>query len=311
MKVRSDSSAARAMVQRQGIGRVRHLDASLLWVQQKEKEKVMNIAAIPTELNCADVGTKSLTKKRLFGLLYMMKMIDAIGERVGREEYKEIEHQYQIKKGTKKLMKGGKDLRVGLLLLMASLDTVAGEQMNHETEPNAYKFEWWALILCALIGALSVMQWLRCMVERFFENMFTKEKTNEVANEDENAKKQRSGHDQETQVIQRLDCSLWRKYEEQIKDLEDQKDDLQQELLRAEGTIEDLKVDLQMARVQREENFQMYQLVEKRSIKLEKKCLNFRKCGNGRVIHFEESCHTGRKESPSIFARCVRAKRPC
>ena len=30
MKVRSDSSAARSMVQQQGIGRVRHLDASLL-----------------------------------------------------------------------------------------------------------------------------------------------------------------------------------------------------------------------------------------------------------------------------------------
>ena len=175
MNVRSDSSAARAMVQRQGIGRVRHLDASLLWAQ-KEKEKVLSIAAIPTELNCADVGTKSLTKKRLFGLLYMMKVIDSIGERVGREEYKDIEYQYQIKRGTNKLMKGGKDLRVGLLLLMASLDTVAGEPMNYETEPNAYKFEWWALILCALVGALSVMQWLRCMVEKFFENMFTQER---------------------------------------------------------------------------------------------------------------------------------------
>ena len=36
MKIRSDISAARAMVQGQGIGRVRHLDASL-WIQQKEK----------------------------------------------------------------------------------------------------------------------------------------------------------------------------------------------------------------------------------------------------------------------------------
>ena len=39
MKVRSDSSAARAMVQRQGIGRVRHLDAALLWIQQKRRRK--------------------------------------------------------------------------------------------------------------------------------------------------------------------------------------------------------------------------------------------------------------------------------
>ena len=187
-------------------------------------------------------------------------------------------------------MKGGKDLRVGLLLLMASLDTVAGEPTNYETEPNAYKFEWWALILCALVGALSVLHWLRYMVAKFFENMFTWEKTYDMVKENENAEKQRSGHDQETQVIQRLDCSLWRKYEEQIKDMEDQRDDLREELLRAEGMIEGLKVDLQMARLQRDENFQMYQLVEKRSIKFEKECLNFRKCGFGRVIHFDASC---------------------
>ena len=186
------------------------------------------------------------------------------------------------------------------------LDTVAGEQVNYETEPNAYKFEWWALILCALIGALSVMQWLRCMVEKFFENMFTKEKTNEEANEDEDGKKQRSRHDQETQVIQRLDCSLWRKYEEQIKDLEDQKDDLQQELLRAEGMIEDLKVDLQMARVQREENFQMYQLVEKRSTRFEKKCLNFRRSGSSKVIHFTTACpHWAKGDSLDFCRICV------
>ena len=90
-KVRSDSSAARAMVQRQGIGRVRHLDASLLWVQQKEKDKVLSIAAAPTELKCADVGTKIWTRKRLVGLLYMMMVINAIGDRVGHDEFKEIE----------------------------------------------------------------------------------------------------------------------------------------------------------------------------------------------------------------------------
>ena len=34
------------------------------------------------------------------------------------------------------MLKGGKDLRVGLLLLMASMDTVAREPMDYETELN-------------------------------------------------------------------------------------------------------------------------------------------------------------------------------
>ena len=80
MKVRSDSSAARAMVQGQGIGRVRHLDASLLWIQQKEKEKVMSVAAVPSELNSADLETKKLTQNRHRALLYMLKMVDSVGK---------------------------------------------------------------------------------------------------------------------------------------------------------------------------------------------------------------------------------------
>lgn len=34
----------------------------------------------------------------------------------------------------------------------------------------------------------------------------------------------------------------------------------------------------------------MYQLVEKRPFKLEKKFLNFRKCFGGRVVHFDVQC---------------------
>ena len=81
MKVRSDSLAARAMVQRQGIGPVRRLDASLLWAQQKEKDKTLSIGPIPTELNCVDLGAKALTKKRMLGLLYMLKVAQHGGER--------------------------------------------------------------------------------------------------------------------------------------------------------------------------------------------------------------------------------------
>ena len=66
MKVRSDSSAARSMIQRQGIGRVRRMDAALLWIQQKEKDKILAVSPIPTELNSADIGAKGLTRSRLY-----------------------------------------------------------------------------------------------------------------------------------------------------------------------------------------------------------------------------------------------------
>ena len=70
IKVRSDSSAARSMVQRQGIGRVRHMDAALLWIQQKEKDKTLAVSPIPTELNSADIGAKGLTRNDCWPVIH-------------------------------------------------------------------------------------------------------------------------------------------------------------------------------------------------------------------------------------------------
>ena len=59
------------------------MDAALLWIQQKEKEKILAVSPIPTELNSTDIGAKGLTRNRLFGL--------RAGDRVGHEEYRELE----------------------------------------------------------------------------------------------------------------------------------------------------------------------------------------------------------------------------
>ena len=154
MKVRSDSSAARSMVQRQGIGRVRHMDAALLWIQQKEKDKILAVSPIPTELNTADIGTKGLTRSRLFGLLFMLKMIDGAGDRVGHDEYKELEHRERMRKGTQKVLKN-KNLHVGLIWLLSNLESVAGMKVEEANDEEGENWKWIWLI-CAAIGALMI-----------------------------------------------------------------------------------------------------------------------------------------------------------
>ena len=166
MKVRSDSSAARAMAQRQGIGRVRHLDAALLWIQQKEKEKILSVAPIPTEINSADLGTKNLSRKRFVGLLYMLKMVDAIGTRVGENEYKEIEEGYKMKQSMKKIGKS-KDVRICLLMLLSTLDKAAGSTTEEKSYESGLDWMWFTMCLCACIGALSICQWLRVYMTEF------------------------------------------------------------------------------------------------------------------------------------------------
>ena len=65
IRVHVDASAALGIINRKGVGRVRHLDTSILWVQQKElKERLMFQKVLGTE-NPSDLMTKYLTKESI------------------------------------------------------------------------------------------------------------------------------------------------------------------------------------------------------------------------------------------------------
>ena len=65
----TDASLGRAMATRRGVGRVRHLDARLLWLQQLCAEDVVEVRARPGEHNEADLGTQMVDLRRMTSLL--------------------------------------------------------------------------------------------------------------------------------------------------------------------------------------------------------------------------------------------------
>ena len=60
-KIFTDSSAARGIVQRQGAGRVKHLECRQLWVQEVMSRKDVVCLKIPREQNPADALTHHWT----------------------------------------------------------------------------------------------------------------------------------------------------------------------------------------------------------------------------------------------------------
>ena len=50
----TDSSSARQLVSRQGVGKVRHLAGKMLWVQTKVREGEVMLSQIPTSFNISD-----------------------------------------------------------------------------------------------------------------------------------------------------------------------------------------------------------------------------------------------------------------
>ena len=66
-----DSSAARGVFQREGVGRIRHLETKSLWVQKGLKEKKFQLMAVDTQNKAADIHTKGMNAERFVMLRTM------------------------------------------------------------------------------------------------------------------------------------------------------------------------------------------------------------------------------------------------
>ena len=85
LKAYTDSSACRGITNRQGVGRVKHLQIRLLWLQAAIREGKLTVHAVGTKENTADLGTKPLSTRRVKYLLNMIGMCSSEG-RVGEKE---------------------------------------------------------------------------------------------------------------------------------------------------------------------------------------------------------------------------------
>ena len=128
--MRSDSSVARAIASRLGVGRVRHLQTSCLWIQQWVAAKTLRVAAVPTQFNPSDMGTKSLQQRRLRMLCFLAGMVDDHGEHIGREEHAEA-------LGRDVLGRAGGDLMVRMVQALMAI-TMQGCNSPSEDQAGNY-----------------------------------------------------------------------------------------------------------------------------------------------------------------------------
>merc|ERR1712086_1075763 len=57
LELRTDASAARGVILRQGVGKVRHLQVKQLWLQENVAAGELTIVKIPRAQNCVDALT--------------------------------------------------------------------------------------------------------------------------------------------------------------------------------------------------------------------------------------------------------------
>ena len=122
----TDRSAARQLISRQGVGRIRRLSGKLLWMQSKVMDGDVIIHQVPTLWNYSDVGTKSLPRSRLLFLLCGIGMVETdTAELLGLEEYNNVAEQETNRREISKLAKTLK--RIALFMTVQGLGPVVAE----------------------------------------------------------------------------------------------------------------------------------------------------------------------------------------
>ena len=65
IRMHIDASAALGIVERHGVGRVRHLDVGMLWLQEQQLKQIVATRKILGTDNPADMMTKALTRESI------------------------------------------------------------------------------------------------------------------------------------------------------------------------------------------------------------------------------------------------------
>ena len=63
VRVLVDASAALGVAQRQGIGKIRHLQTGALWLQEQELRKLLRLKKVNGSENCSDMMTKNVSRE--------------------------------------------------------------------------------------------------------------------------------------------------------------------------------------------------------------------------------------------------------
>ena len=98
LTIRTDASAALAVANRQGTGRIRHLSVKVLWIQQAVRQQLAKVVKIPTDRNLADLGTEPLELapfERLRRSLGRIRETPELGVRVPQGIYAGLELQME------------------------------------------------------------------------------------------------------------------------------------------------------------------------------------------------------------------------
>ena len=149
-----DNSAALHLCHRKGPGKLRHIAGKLLWIQDMVAQGDLEVKAVGTVANVADLGTKPLAKARVNLILHWCQIYNGGGERIGQEEQQRLEESSVSRSKIQRLAK-----LLNRILLLEGLEHVAGERVSMEekiTVTNHTQWLWAFIVVLMMVIAVLI-----------------------------------------------------------------------------------------------------------------------------------------------------------
>ena len=163
----TDSSSARQLCNRQGVGKIRHLSGKVLWVQSQVQSGAVGMVQMPTAYNVSDIGSKSLGRRRLLALMCELGMVSAeAGQAIGQEELEDLRASHTNSRDVTKLAKTILRLTTVLGLVPTGLNA-QGQCEDHSVNSgdNETLWIWLSIFLLAVawigFAVAAYKLWLR------------------------------------------------------------------------------------------------------------------------------------------------------
>lgn len=193
MEARSDSSSGRQWLQRTGLGRLKHIDCRLCWLQSAIRKKVLSVLPIGTKLNLADLNTKRLSEARRNFLLYYLGAVrigedNAVKQAVGQTEHWEHVAEEAWKCQVKRISRwcngrGNRKLINSVMLAQAFglHGCMDGDSHEDHVEQDAGQLLLFTALILVLLGVCNFLYEHWHVLTRLFARRGTKRPREEEA----------------------------------------------------------------------------------------------------------------------------------
>ena len=153
---RTDNSAARAIIGKQGSGRLRHVDLAYLWLQSVASKGLVIEKPIGTKYCPPDLGTKNHSRKRqqlLLGLLGFVSLDS--GLLAGQDQI----HEMIVVSGFKKSFPSTNALRavISMLMVQPSNGLCLGNHGDAESVMVSFVWVMMGIFVCMVVLMVAVM----------------------------------------------------------------------------------------------------------------------------------------------------------